>query len=193
MKPYYLLNFGDIDIVNPNYEFQPPRPQVVKGQMLYNNQVDADATDIFTSEFCELLIKMRLTPVRRVIVFSYSNRRPAFILPHCDGHEAFNPALNLTVGQSRHCVEWYKPKWDGAGTLRQTPFGEPVRTFSPKELDIIQTTTHKGPMLFNTAIPHLGRMIEGTEEWTISVRFHVEQHQEAEFLDKFTPFFHHNT
>lgn len=182
MQPFYPLNFGPLNLIRPNYTFQPPCARVINGQIAYDNQIDVRPSEILTEEFRKILWKLDL-PIRRVIVFAYSNRiQNTNVHPHIDGHGDFNAAINMTFGNSIHHIEWYTPKTPDAGTIRLTDFGESVKIFEPEDLDLLMWTGRKTPMLFNAAIPHKAFMKAGTEEWTVSVRLGVDADQQDMLL-----------
>lgn len=189
MSPFYPLNFGPLDLIWSNYEFKPPRPRIVKNQIAYDNQVDAPSAEILTPEFHKLLTWDLALPLRRVIVFAYSNRsQNNNVHPHIDGDGSPNLAINMTFGQSKHMIEWFHPKTPNAGTQRTTDFGEQVRIFQEEELELVTRTDRKKPMVFNTAIPHRARMTMGSEEWTVSIRFDFQYITEEDFMDRLEPF-----
>jgi hypothetical protein len=182
MQPYYPLNFGQLDLIRPSYTFQSPRAHVINGQIAYDNQVDVVPSDILTEEFRKILWELDL-PIRRVIVFAYSNRvQNTNVHPHIDGHGDFNMAINMTFGTSIHHIEWYTPKTPDAGITRHTDFGEEVKIFEPDDLDLFMWTSRKKPMLFNAAIPHKAVMRSGTEEWTVSIRLNLKADQQDMLL-----------
>jgi hypothetical protein len=189
LNTYKLLDFK-IPIIRANFMFPDALPFFINGKLAYNNQVDIDPEIILTDNFINLLTNELKFKLRRVIVFSYNNRRLAAIVPHIDGYMQFNPAINLVVTRGQHIAEWYKVK-DGAigGRHRKTNFGEDVVIFPLEELEVIDSTFDTGPYLFNTSIPHKGEMVTGVEEWTISIRFDMDPSETWEtFCNRFNSY-----
>lgn len=182
------LNFN-FTLIKPDYCFDGPKPFFVNNRLVYNNQYDAIPEEILTQEFLNVFQNVKIQ-IRRVIIFSYNEHRKANIFPHTDGHMNFNPALNLVISNGEHLVNWYKLKQDRKGKIVQTNFGEDVVIFNENDLDIIESTTDKGPYLFNTSIPHKGVMIKGYEEWTVSIRFHISKDETWQsFIERFKYYF----
>lgn len=185
MKTYHLLNFKNI--IRKDFAFPDPKPYCINGRLVYNNQTDVDASEILNKEFLDIAESLDLN-LRRVIIFCYNNRRMADIAPHIDGHMILNPAINIVVTRGIHNVEWYRLKDNCTGKSIQTNFGEDVVIFDRNDLDLLDDTTDNGPYLFNTSVPHKATMVSGVEEWTVSIRFNLDEKETWErFIEKFKP------
>ncbi len=185
LKTYHLLNFKNV--IRKDFSFPDPKPYCINGRLVYNNQIDVDPGDILNKDFLEITDSLNLD-LRRVIVFCYNNRRLADIAPHVDGHMPLNPAINVVITRGVHNVEWYTLKDGRSGKQIQTNFGEDVIIFDRNDLDLLDETKDNGPYLFNTSVPHRATMVSGVEEWTVSIRFDLNEVETWEsFIEKFKP------
>jgi len=159
------LNFLPLEDMNLIYSYDQDKSQAIS--LGYDS----------ISQECKLWMNENNFKFYRLLLFILPpNFKNQEIHIDGDGPGAITYAVNWNLNSNNFSMNWYREKMPGV-KLKSSASADTIRyiKFQPDEVELIETASSRGPLLFNTRIPHNVHNLDNNVRFGLSLRF-VEQY-----------------
>lgn len=165
------LNLTNVDFLNPSfvlprttYSIQPD------GSEKRVHQFYVGKNELLTDEIIRIIEDDCGLIIRNVCVFHYFERLSKTAL-HADGRpDQRLYAINFSITDSPVDVRFYELKPGVEHRLGITPTGRTLAYYREDEVNFIERSDGKMPMLMNISAIHQAEVLDCGERWTVSIR-----------------------